>query len=227
MKLLIVEDEIKIALTLKKGLEEQGYQIDVAYDGFEGGQKIESNSYDLIILDINLPKRNGLELCKWIRLKNELIPIIMLTAYNTMESKIKGFDFGADDYISKPFEFKELVVRIRALLKRANNSIVREIEILKLDDLEMNLTSREVNRGEVHINLTSKEFQLLEYFLRNINKVLTRAEIAKNVWDIDFDTQTNIIDVYVNYLRNKIDKDFSKKLLHTQVGTGYVLKNSF
>ncbi|MBX9837895.1 MAG: response regulator transcription factor [Chitinophagaceae bacterium] len=224
MKLLLVEDEVKIALTLKKGLEEQGYQIDLAYDGFEGTQKFELNKYDLILLDINLPKRNGHDLCKLIRTKNDLIPIIMLTAFNTMDSKLKGFDYGADDYISKPFEFKELVARIRALLKRANKLYVKEIEILKLGDLEMNMESREVRRGDVFINLTVKEFQLLEYFLRNINKVLSRAEIAKKVWDIDFDTQTNVIDVYVNYLRNKIDKEFSTKLLHTQIGSGYILK---
>lgn len=224
MKLLLVEDEVKIALTLKKGLEEQGYQIDLAYDGFEGTQKFELNKYDLILLDINLPKRNGHDLCKLIRTKNDLIPIIMLTAFNTMDSKLKGFDYGADDYISKPFEFKELVARIRALLKRANKLYVKEIEILKLGDLEMNMESREVRRGDVFINLTVKEFQLLEYFLRNINKVLFRAEIAKKVWDIDFDTQTNVIDVYVNYLRNKIDKEFSTKLLHTQIGSGYILK---
>ena len=148
----------------------------------------------------------------------------MLTAFNTLESKIKGFDDGADDYISKPFEFKELVVRIRSLLKRVNKLNVREVEILKIDNLEMNMDSKEVKRGDVYINLTVKEFQLLEYFLRNINKVLSRAEIAKNVWDIDFDTQTNVIDVYVNYLRNKIDKEFSTKLLHTQIGSGYILK---
>ena len=148
----------------------------------------------------------------------------MLTAFNTLESKIKGFDDGADDYISKPFEFKELVVRIRSLLKRVNKLNVREVEILKIDNLEMNMDSKEVKRGDVYINLTVKEFQLLEYFLRNINKVLSIAEIAKNVWDIDFDTQTNVIDVYVNYLRNKIDKEFSTKLLHTQIGSGYILK---
>lgn len=225
MNILIVEDEVKIALALKKGLEEQGYQIDLAFDGEEGGQKLEYNIYDLLILDINLPKKNGLELCKWIREKNNPIPIIMLTAFNTMETKLQGFDNGADDYISKPFEFKELVVRIRSLLKRVNKSSVREVEILKIGDLEMNMESREVKRGDVIINLTIKEFQLLEYFLRNINKVLSRAEIAKSVWDIDFDTQTNVIDVYVNYLRNKIDKDFSTKLLHTKIGAGYILKN--
>ena len=142
MKLLIVEDEVKIAQALKRGLEEQGYQIDLAHDGFEGSQKFEMNIYDLILIDINLPKRNGYDLCKIIRAKNNLIPIIMLTAFNTLESKIKGFDDGADDYISKPFEFKELVVRIRSLLKRVNKLNVREVEILKIYNLEMNMYNK-------------------------------------------------------------------------------------
>lgn len=223
-KLLIVEDEKKIATTLKKGLTENGYHVDVAFDGIIGKRLFDSNDYDLIILDINLPGMNGFELCKAIRNSNQQIPIIMLTAMNTTEDKIEGFDTGTDDYMIKPFEFKELLVRIRALLKRTMNQQLPTGNILKVADLEMNLDTKEVTRAEQTISLTAKEFQLLEYFMRNRNRVLSRADIAERVWEIDFDTQTNVIDVYVNYLRNKIDKKFDTRLIHTQVGMGYIMK---
>ncbi len=223
-KLLIVEDEKKIATTLKKGLTENGYHVDVAFDGIIGKRLFDSNDYDLIILDINLPGMNGFELCKAIRNSNQQIPIIMLTAMNTTEDKIEGFDTGTDDYMIKPFEFKELLVRIRALLKRTMNQQLPTGNILKVADLEMNLDTKEVTRAEQNISLTAKEFQLLEYFMRNRNRVLSRADIAERVWEIDFDTQTNVIDVYVNYLRNKIDKKFDTRLIHTQVGMGYIMK---
>ncbi|OIQ90747.1 transcriptional regulatory protein CusR [mine drainage metagenome] len=226
-KILIVEDEIKIAQTLKKGLTENGYYVELAYDGTIGKRLFLSHNYDLIILDINLPEINGYELCRQIRGLNQHIPVLMLTALNTTDDKIEGFDAGADDYIIKPFEFKELLVRIRALLKRTVNQQLPSGNILKVADLEMNLDSKEVKRGDKKINLTAKEFQLLEYFMRNRNRVVSRADIAVSVWDIDFDTQTNVIDVYVNYLRNKIDKNFSYKLIHTQVGMGYILKETF
>ncbi|MDE3144706.1 MAG: response regulator transcription factor [Bacteroidota bacterium] len=226
-KILIVEDEIKIAQTLKKGLTENGYYVELAYDGTIGKRLFLSHNYDLIILDINLPEINGYELCRQIRGHNQHIPILMLTALNTTDDKIEGFDAGADDYLIKPFEFKELLVRIRALLKRTSNQQLPSGNILKVADLEMNLDSKEVKRGDKKINLTAKEFQLLEYFMRNRNRVVSRADIAVSVWDIDFDTQTNVIDVYVNYLRNKIDKNFSYKLIHTQVGMGYILKEIF
>lgn len=226
-KILIVEDEIKIAQTLKKGLTENGYYVELAYDGTIGKRLFLSHNYDLIILDINLPEINGYELCRQIRGHNQHIPILMLTALNTTDDKIEGFDAGADDYLIKPFEFKELLVRIRALLKRTINQQLPSGNILKVADLEMNLDSKEVKRGDKKINLTAKEFQLLEYFMRNRNRVVSRADIAVSVWDIDFDTQTNVIDVYVNYLRNKIDKNFSYKLIHTQVGMGYILKETF
>ncbi len=225
-KILIVEDEKKIATTLKKGLSENGYHVDLAFDGLIGKRLFESNSYDLLILDINLPGMNGYELCKNIRNTNQHIPIIMLTAMNTTEDKIEGFDNGTDDYIIKPFEFKELLVRIRALLKRTMNQQLPTGNILKVADLEMNLDTKEVKRADQPITLTAKEFQLLEYFMRNRNRVLSRADIAERVWEIDFDTQTNVIDVYVNYLRNKIDKKFDTRLIHTQVGMGYIMKES-
>ena len=223
-RILIVEDEVKIANLLKKGLAEAGYNPEVAFDGKMGERLFLSRNYDLVILDINLPGINGYELCKTIRSRNQQLPVIMLTALNTLNDKVDGFDAGADDYLIKPFEFKELLVRIRALLKRSSNAQVPTGNILRVADLEMNIDSKEVKRGDTVINLTAKEFQLLEYFMRNRNRVLSRADIAENVWDIDFDTQTNVIDVYVNYLRNKIDKNFSAHLIHTQVGMGYVMK---
>lgn len=223
-KILIVEDEVKIAQALQKGLTENGYYIEVAFDGTVGKKLFFSHSYDLVILDINLPGMNGYELCKDIRNHNQHIPVIMLTAMNTTDDKIEGFDAGADDYIIKPFEFKELLVRIRALLKRTLNQQVPTGNILKVGDLTMNLDSKEVVRDGRNIILTAKEFQLLEYFMRNRNRVVSRADIAVNVWEIDFDTQTNVIDVYVNYLRNKIDKQFPVRLIHTQVGMGYIMK---
>jgi len=225
-KILIIEDEKKIATTLKKGLTENGYHVDLAFDGLIGKRLFESNNYDLLILDINLPGMNGYELCKAIRNTNQHIPIIMLTAMNTTEDKIEGFDNGTDDYIIKPFEFKELLVRIRALLKRTMNQQLPTGNILKVADLEMNLDTKEVKRADQPITLTAKEFQLLEYFMRNRNRVLSRADIAERVCEIDFDTQTNVIDVYVNYLRNKIDKKFDTRLIHTQVGMGYIMKES-
>lgn len=223
-KLLIIEDEKKIATTLKKGLTENGYHVDLAFDGIIGKRLFDANEYDLIILDINLPGMNGFEVCKAIRNSNQQIPIIMLTAMNTTEDKIEGFDTGTDDYMIKPFEFKELLVRIRALLKRTMNQQLPTGNILKVADLEMNLDTKEVTRAEQTISLTAKEFQLLEYFMRNRNRVLSRSDIAERVWEIDFDTQTNVIDVYVNYLRNKIDKKFDTRLIHTQVGMGYIMK---
>ncbi len=223
-KLLLVEDEQKIADTLKLGLTENGYQVDVAYDGNIGWKLYQQNPYNLVILDLNLPGINGYELCKKIRARNGSVPIIMLTALNSLENKIEGYDAGADDYIIKPFAFKELLMKIRVLLKRTMNQYIPVGTLLKAADLEMNLDSKEVTRDGQKINLTAKEFQLLEYLLRNKNRVVSRADIAINVWDIDFDTNTNVIDVYINYLRNKVDKPFEQKLIQTQVGMGYILK---
>ena len=224
LKILLVEDEKKIADILRKGLSEQQYIIDVAYDGLIGQKIFDAHHFDLVILDINLPGMNGYDLCRFIRSRNEKVPVIMLTALNSIDDKIHGFDAGADDYIIKPFDFKELLVRIRALLKRLHQTIGPG-HILKVADLVMNLENKEITRSGVKISLTAKEFQLLEYMVRNKNKIVSRADIALNVWDIDFDTKTNVIDVYVNFLRKKLDRDFVPKLIHTQIGTGYILKD--
>jgi two-component system, OmpR family, copper resistance phosphate regulon response regulator CusR len=226
IKILVVEDEQKIADTLKFGLSENGYSVQVAYDGNLGYRLFETTDPDLVILDINLPGMNGYEFCKAVRQKNNQIPVIMLTSMSALPDKIEGYDAGADDYIVKPFEFKELVLKIRALLKRSMNQHIPVGNILKAADLEMNLDSKEVFRDEKKITLTAKEFQLLEYLLRNKNRVVSRADIAINVWDVDFDTNTNIIDVYISYVRNKVDKNFEHKLIQTQVGMGYVLKEN-
>jgi two-component system, OmpR family, copper resistance phosphate regulon response regulator CusR len=225
IKILLVEDEKKIAESLKKGLTEQHYYVEIAFDGLIGKKLFETHPFDLVILDINLPGMNGYELCKEIRRRNEQVPVVMLTALNATEDKIEGFDAGADDYIVKPFDFKELLVRIRALLKRIYHNVPSG-NMLKVADLVMNLDSKEVTRADQSISLTAKEFQLLEYLIRNKNRVVSRADIALNVWDIDFDTKTNVIDVYVNFLRKKIDKDFETRLIHTQVGMGYIIKEN-
>lgn len=224
IKVLLVEDEKKIADSIGKGLKEQDYHVETAYDGKIALRLFENGSFNIIITDINLPGINGFDLCKIIRGRNQHIPIIMLTAFSATQDKIEGFDAGADDYIVKPFEFKELVVRIRALLKRTLNQQLPAGNILKVADLELNVDSKEVFRADKPIILTAKEFQLLEYFMRNRNRVLSRGDIAEKVWELDFDTKTNVIDVYVNFLRKKIDKDFDEKLIHTQVGMGYVMK---
>lgn len=225
-KILLVEDELKIAQSLKKGLEEKGYFVELASDGEMGKKMFFQNVYNLVILDINLPLINGFELCKIIRDENEQLPILMLTALGATEDKVLGFNSGADDYLVKPFEFLELQVRIKALLKRSAFHEIPINRILRVGELEMNLITKEVKRENKNILLTAKEFQLLEYFMINQNKVLSRADIAYNVWEIDFDTKTNMIDVYVNYLRNKVDKQFSVKMIHTMVGMGYVLKET-
>jgi DNA-binding response OmpR family regulator len=224
INILIVEDEKKIADSLKQGLTENSFRAEVAYDGVMGWKLFRNQPFELVILDINLPGMNGYELCKAIRSANTAIPVVMLTAMSAVDDKIEGFDAGADDYIIKPFDFRELLVRIRALLKRIHTTVATGT-LLKAGDLVMNLDSKEVTRSEQVISLTAKEFQLLEYLLRNKNRVVSRADIALQVWDIDFDTRTNVIDVYVNYLRKKIDKGFDEPLIHTQVGMGYILKD--
>ncbi|MBN8877340.1 MAG: response regulator transcription factor [Sphingobacteriales bacterium] len=226
LSILLVEDEVRIADTLRIGLSENGYEVEVAYDGQIGWRLFQSKKFNLLIVDINLPGITGYELTKMVRAQNEDIPIIMLTALSSLDDKIEGYDAGADDYIIKPFEFKELLMKIRVLMRRTADLQAPVGNILRADDLLMNLDTKEVKREEVSIHLTAKEFQLLEYLLRNKNRVVSRADIAVNVWDIDFDTNTNIIDVYINYVRNKIDKPFQKKLIQTQVGMGYILKES-
>lgn len=223
IRILLVEDERKIADALKTGMEEQGFYVMVAYDGTMGEKFFNNYDFNLVILDINLPDINGYALSRIIRQKKRNIPILMLTALGTVEDKIEGFEAGADDYLVKPFAFKELLARVKSLLRRSMNSITPG-NILRLSDLEVNLDSKEVTRAGNRISLTAKEFQLLEYLIRNKNKVVSRADIAGKVWDIGFDTGTNVIDVYINFLRRKIDKDYPVKLIHTQIGMGYIMK---
>lgn len=222
-KILVIEDEPKVASFIQRGLEENGFESKIAFDGLMGKRMFEAEEYTLIILDLNLPYMNGIDLCQEIRKNNQKIPIIMLTALGTTEDKLKGFDSGADDYLVKPFEFRELLARIRSLLKRISN-VKNEENILSVLDLKVNLNTCETFRDNRKINLTQKEFALLVYLLQNKGRVVSRSDIARNVWDINFDTGTNIIDVYVNFLRKKIDKDFQQKLIHTQTGFGYIIK---
>ena len=223
IKILLVEDEKKIAAALKKGLEEQGYYVREAYDGTIGEKLFINYKFDFVVLDINIPGMNGYTLSRIIRQHNQSVPILMLTALGTVDDKLEGFEAGADDYLVKPFEFKELLARIKTLLKRSKKDF-QPGNLLRIGDLEMNLDSKEISRAGTKISLTAKEFQLLEYMIRNKGRVLSRADIAGQVWDIGFDTGTNVIDVYINFLRKKIDKDFPSKLIHTQIGMGYIMK---
>ncbi len=223
VKILIIEDEPKVASFIKRGLELNSFNAEIAFDGEIGLRKILANNYDVIILDINLPKMNGFEVCKQVREHNTAVHILMLTALGTTSDKVTGFNIGADDYLVKPFEFEELLVRIRALLKRSRTENLSD-NVLKIADLEMDLNSKTVKRYGKKIELTAKEFTLLEYLLRNKGKLLSRTDIAEKIWDITFDTGTNIIELYIFYLRKKIDKNYSPKLIHTQFGMGYILK---
>jgi two-component system copper resistance phosphate regulon response regulator CusR len=219
-KILVVEDEPKVGAFIKEGLQELGFDVDLVYDGQMGERMWENNNYSMIILDVIVPLINGLELCKRIRKKNQHIPILMLTALDTTEDKLVGFDSGADDYLVKPFEFKELLARIKALTRR-NAGLVETGNFLIAYDLELNLDKKQAKRGDLLINLTAKEFALLEFLMRSKGKVVSKEEIAEKVWDVHFDTGTNFVEVYINLLRKKIDKDFDKKLIHTRFGMGY------
>jgi len=218
--ILIVEDEQRLAEILQKQLHESGFRADIASDGYVGKNLIEKTEYDLVILDINLPLLNGYELCREIRKTNSKIPIIMLTALGTPDNKLIGFESGADDYVIKPFDFRELLARINVFIKRSNITIpqTRKLEIA---DFEMDLDTKTATRAGKRIDLTSKEFSLMEMFLKNKGKLLSREYIIEKVWNIDFETGTNIIDVYINYLRKKIDRDFEPKLIHTKFGFGF------
>lgn len=219
ISILIVEDEQRLAEILKKQLDDSGFNAEIANDGYVGKLLVEKNMYNLIILDINLPLINGYDLCKDIRRTNSKIPIIMLTAFGTPDSKIVGFDAGADDYIVKPFDFRELLARVNVFLRRTE--IKGTTEKLGIADLEMDLSTKSVTRANNRIELTAREYSLLEIFLKNKGKLLTREFIIEQVWGFDFDPSTNIIDVYVNYLRKKIDKEYDPKLIHTKFGFGF------
>ena len=221
MRILVIEDEKKVASFIKKGLEEEHYAVDTAYDGEVGLFMAEVNEYDLIVLDLMIPKIDGLEVLKRIRGSKNNVPILVLTAKATVVDIVKGLDTGCDDYLTKPFEFVEFLARIRALLRREK---IDKEPLLKVADLTLSLVTHKVMRKGKEIELTSKEYGLLEYFMRNPEKVLTRTMISEHVWDYHFDSLTNVVDVYVNYLRKKIDKDFEPKLIHTIRGVGYIMK---
>ena len=221
MKILIVEDETKVASFIKKGLEENHYEADLAYDSEFAEKLARQYRYNLFILDIIIPGTGGLKLCKKLKTDFPDVPVLMLTALGTTDDKLAGFDAGANDYLVKPFEFRELLARVKVLLKTSGHS--RETsDTLKYEDLELDLDKKAVRRGESYISLTAKEFSLLEYFMRNAGRVLSRNDIAEKVWDASFDFSTNVVDVYVNFLRKKIDKGHNKKLIHTKVGFGYI-----
>lgn len=224
-RILIVEDEVKVAQFIKKGLEENAYTADIAPTAKDASLLMQNSLYDLIILDLNLPDVSGYAFCESLRKKELTLPVLMLTALGTTEDKITGFDSGADDYMVKPFEFRELLARIKVLMKRAGQNTVMN-DLIKIGDLELNSSTKIVKRQGRSIDLTAKEFLLLELLMRNKGKVISRAEIAQKIWDINFDTGTNVIDVYINFLRKKIDKDHTSKLIHTQIGMGYTLRDS-
>ncbi|HEY7319227.1 MAG TPA: heavy metal response regulator transcription factor [Candidatus Binatia bacterium] len=221
MRILVIEDEKKVASFIKRGLEAASYSVDMEYDGTAGLDRLLKSEYDLIILDVMLPGIDGLSLMKKIRERRIDVPILLLTARVTVADRVMGLDLGADDYLTKPFAFEELLARVRALLRRGAAAIP---VVLAIADLRLDPATREVTRGNKRIDLTPKEYALLEFFLRRRDQVLSRAVIAQHVWGVNYDTFTNIIDVYVNYLRKKIDDDFEPKLIHTVRGAGYVLK---
>ncbi|MEX1241831.1 MAG: response regulator transcription factor [Cyclobacteriaceae bacterium] len=226
MNILVVEDEQKVAAFIKNGLEEQGYSVEVAYDGYTGEKLALSREYQIILLDVIIPVTNGIDLCKKIKSTKPGTPVLMLTALGTTDDKVAGFDSGADDYLVKPFEFKELVARIKALTKRSQltQQPFYVPNILTVGDLKLDIDRKVAIRGERTISLTAKEFSLLEFLMRNKGRVVSRPDIAEHVWDVTFDTGTNVVEVYVNILRRKIDKDFPTKLIQTRIGLGYVIQ---
>jgi two-component system, OmpR family, copper resistance phosphate regulon response regulator CusR len=223
MKILLIEDEVKTLNLIKEGLEQHSLEVEVAYDGAMGLKLAERNTYSLIITDIILPEINGVNLCKMIREKGIQTPILLLTALSSTADIIVGLDAGADDYLTKPFQFNELMARVRALTRRVN-TLMATSNVLRIADLELNLDAKSVKRGDKDITLTAKEFNLLEFFMRHPGRVISKVELAEKIWDITFDTGTNVIEVYVNFLRKKVDRDFEKKLIFTQIGMGYVLR---
>lgn len=221
MRILVVEDEAKVASFIRRALEEESYAVDVCGDGAQGLDLARAGCYDLVILDLMLPGLPGLEVLKALRKEQVAAPVLILTARSELDQKVKGLDAGADDYLTKPFAIEELVARVRALLRRGTGEAAG---LLQVEDLALNPATREVTRGGKRIELTAKEYALLEYLMRNTGRVLTRPMIAEHVWNQDFDTFTNVIDVYVNYLRNKIDRGQARKLIQTVRGSGYTLK---
>jgi two-component system, OmpR family, copper resistance phosphate regulon response regulator CusR len=222
MKLLLIEDDKKVAAFIRHGLTEQSYSVDVAHDGLQGERMAQDNEYDVIIVDIMLPRKSGFAVTKSIRTFDTRVPILILTALDATEDKLQGFDVGADDYLVKPFEFRELLARIRALLRRSVEGVSGAS--LEIADVKLDVRIHSVTRGGTKVDLTAKEDALLEYFMRNRGRLISRAEIAEHVWDTWFDSDSNVIDVYVSFLRKKIDRDRVKKLIHTVIGMGYIFK---
>ncbi|MCP9763934.1 response regulator transcription factor [Lacihabitans soyangensis] len=223
-KILIVEDDLRIAQNISKGLQEKGFETEIAFDGKIGLKLALHNDFDLILLDLNLPVLNGYEVCSEVRKKKPSIPIIMLTALGETEDKIEGFEKGADDYLVKPFDFRELLARINVFIKRNHKSENEQHDILKIANLELDSESKIVMRDGQNIELTPKEFSLLEYLIKNKGRVVSKADIAENLWEQNNQQSLNVIEVYINFLRKKIDKDFTPKLIHTKTGMGYILK---
>lgn len=225
--ILLVEDDDRLSKLITKGLQESEFEVTVAYDGMTGLKLALQTDFDLVVTDIILPKKSGLEFCDEIKAAQPNLPVVMLTALGTTDDKLEGFDAGADDYMTKPFEMRELTARIKVLLKRFSNQRQPIISVLQYEGIEMNLEQKTVIRDKTPVKLTPKEFNLLKFMLENSERVLSRSEIAEKVWETHFDTGTNFIDVYINYLRKKIDKDFEKKLIHTKAGMGFILKKGY
>jgi len=222
MNILLIEDEVHVSAFIKKGLEEEGFHVDVAFDGYTGNKLALQEVYDVILLDIILPQVNGLEVCRMLREEKIETPILMLTALGSTDNIVTGLKTGADDYLVKPFKFKELLARIDALIRRNQNRIINPV--FKFAGLELNDSTKEVKRNGKVIKLTAREFSLLQYFINNLGIVKSRMQIMESVWGNTYDNNSNVVDVYVNYLRNKIDKDYSSKLIHTVTGMGYIFK---
>ena len=224
--ILLVEDDRRIAQNISRGLTDEGYAMTTAYDGLEGRQLARAQAYDLLILDINLPGLNGYDLCRELRAENPYLPVLMLTALGEIEDRVTGLGVGADDYLVKPFDFRELLARVAACLRRADLRTKPDEpdDIITVANLTLNRTTREVFRDQTVIELTTKEFVLLDYLMQHTGRAISRLELTEHVWRIPFDTGTNVVEVYVNYLRKKVDRDFSPKLIHTRSGYGYVLK---
>jgi len=220
----IAEDDQKIAALIKNGLEENGYQVSVYLDGISAQQAFLNETFQLLILDVMMPQITGIDVCKTLRSQGNQTPILMLTALGSIDDKVNGLEAGADDYLVKPFHFRELLARIEAMLRRQNLVATDNTSQLSFEDLQLDIRSKEVKRADKTIALTAKEFHLLELFMRNPNRLLSRQYIAEQVWDVNFDTGTNVVDVYINFLRNKIEKGFERKLIHTKIGMGYIFK---
>lgn len=223
MRVLVIEDEQQVSSFIKQGLEEQSIEVDVAYDGSIGKRLALSREYDVVLLDIVIPGINGFDLCQILKKEKPEMPILMLTTLSTTADKVTGFDAGADDYLLKPFEFEELTARLKALARRPSMRNAVYGSILRFEDLKLDIEKKIARRHDKVIKLSAKEFSLLEFFMHNPGRVVSRAELAEKIWDIKFETGTNVVEVYINMLRNKIDRDFEPKLLHTRIGLGYVL----